>query len=218
MVELSKVQQFILFIIPALFAITLHEVAHGWAALKFGDYTAKLMGRLSLNPLKHVDLTGTIIVPTILFFLSGFILGWAKPVPVRWENLNNPRRDMALVALAGPGANFTMALIWAALWKLCLILFSAPNYLVTILIFSCQIGILFNLVLMVINLIPIPPLDGSRIVSSLLSPKIALQYNSLEPYGFFILLGLIVTGILGKIALPFIIMSHSLILAFFGLS
>ena len=188
--------------IPLLLAITLHEAAHGWVANKLGDNTALLLGRVSANPLKHIDLIGTIIVPILIASISPFIFGWAKPVPVNWTNLRNPKRDMALVAIAGPGSNLVMALGWAILAKICYLFMGNPvslnpNTTHTILglfFLSAYFGILVNLVLMVLNLIPIPPLDGSRIVASFLSPPFSRWYEKIEPFGFFILLGLLFLG------------------------
>lgn len=207
---LSTLQQILFYAIPILFAITIHEVAHGWVASKLGDKTAKILGRLSLNPIKHIDLVGTIIVPALLFMLGGFIFGWAKPVPVTWSNLNNPRRDAALVAVAGPITNLLMALFWASCLKIGLML--GGNYA---LVEMGKIGIQINLILFVLNLIPIPPLDGSRVISSLLPPKLSYDYNRLEPYGFFILLGLMALGVLGKILLPMVSLLGGLLLILF---
>ena len=193
--------------IPLLFAITLHEVAHGWVASKFGDSTAKMLGRLSLNPIKHIDPVGTIVVPIITLAIGGIIFGWAKPVPVSWSNLKKPRRDMALVALAGPMANLLMALFWGAVafaFKSAVNL-QAINAFSDVRVFiylSASFGIMINIVLMVLNLLPLPPLDGSRILSSLLTPKAAQAYERIEPYGIWILLGLLVTGLLGHILFP----------------
>src|SRR5579864_2279044 len=167
MIDFSFGQKLILWIIPLIFAITVHETAHGWIAFRCGDPTAKLLGRLTLNPIKHVDLIGTLIVPTLLFFLGGFIFGWAKPVPIVWKNLRHPRRDMALVAAAGPVANLGMALLWILVYKLAMSFHSAPF------LYMGQFGVSINLVLMLLNLLPVPPLDGSRIVTSLLSPRLA---------------------------------------------
>jgi Zn-dependent protease len=209
--------QIAIWAIPILFAITVHEVAHGWVASKFGDKTALMMGRLTLNPLKHIDLVGTIIVPAILLFLGGFIFGWAKPVPVNWQNLRNPRRDMAIVAMAGPAANLLMALLWAMLAKLGLIWGVHPSPIALGLVLMGQAGIMINLVLMVLNAIPIPPLDGSRVISSLLPPRVAYQFNKLEPWGFFILLALLATGLLSYVLLPAVNYLRQLFLLWFGL-
>lgn len=191
--DLTLVQRIVVWILPVIFAITVHEVAHGWVAKKFGDRTASQLGRLTLNPLKHVDLVGTILIPGLLLITSaGFIFGWAKPVPVDPRYFKNPRRDMAFVAVAGPVSNVLMAFAWAMLAKLGLELkiegVSLP------LILMGMAGIQINLVLALINLIPIPPLDGSRIVTGLLSNRLAWQYNKLERYGFFILIALLWTG------------------------
>jgi Zn-dependent protease len=183
-------------IVPLIFAITVHEAAHGWMANKFGDDTARQLGRITLNPIKHIDPIGTIALPIIMVIFSNFIFGYAKPVPVNWNKLRNPRRDMALVALAGPGANLIMALIWAAIARLSLS--SSLIYLHLIAIF----GININVLLLLLNLIPIPPLDGSRVVSSLLPPRAALMYNVIEPYGIWILLLLLISGALTLVLLP----------------
>lgn len=202
--QLSTIQTIAIWILPVLFAITVHEVAHGWVAKKFGDKTAFIMGRLTLNPIKHIDLIGTIVVPLILLILGGFVFGWAKPVPVNFNNLKNPKRDMAFVAAAGPAANLIMAILWALIAKLGVILFSMQIGWALALIYMGQAGILINLILMVLNLIPIPPLDGSRIVSSFLPNRIAYKYNKLERYGFIILLLLLATGVLGHLFLPIV--------------
>lgn len=195
--KLSTAQLIAVWLIPVLFAITVHEVAHGWVASKFGDKTAKILGRLSLNPLKHIDLIGTILLPGLLIMThAGFVFGWAKPVPVNHFNLNNPRRDMAFVAAAGPLSNLIMALIWAAGLKLGVYLTQIQNPAGVWLTYSGQAGMLINIWLMVLNLIPIPPLDGSRVVASLLSAKAAQLYNRVEPFGFVILLVLLFTNIL----------------------
>jgi Zn-dependent protease len=217
MIEFTKLQQFILYLIPTLFAITIHEVAHGWVAKKCGDRTAQMLGRLTLNPIKHIDVVGTILVPAASFFLGGFIFGWAKPVPVTWENLKNKRRDMALVALAGPVANIIMAIFWVILWKLSPFIYGVSQPLGIIMAYMGQIGVFINLVLMVLNLLPIPPLDGSRIVSSFLSPRNQWEYGRIEPYGLFILLGLMATGILGKILGPIVMFFHSILAVIFQL-
>ncbi len=188
--------------IPVLLAITLHEVAHGWAALAFGDRTAQMLGRLSLNPLKHVDPVGTVLVPLSLLLMSwlmgsqSFLFGWAKPVPVSIKNLSHPKRDMAWVAIAGPASNFFQAICWALL--LYVSLGSATEWLHSMAI----AGISINLVLIALNLLPIPPLDGSRVLTALLPNQIGWQYNRLEPYGLLILIGLIVMGWLTPLIMP----------------
>ncbi len=217
MPELSLIQKIIVFAIPVIFAITVHEVAHGWVASKFGDQTAKMMGRLTLNPIKHIDPIGTILVPAILLFIGGFVFGWAKPVPVDWRNLRNPRRDMALVAAAGPSANFAMALFWGFVARLAVTFGGGtPNGAIYAIVYMAQAGIMINFVLLVLNLIPIPPLDGSRVVTSFLTPKAGYYYNRLEPYGFFILVGLLALGLLGKILAPPVIYLTTFVLTLFG--
>lgn len=211
METLPIIQRIAIWAIPVLFAITVHEVAHGWVASKLGDQTARMMGRLTLNPIKHIDIIGTIVVPVVLLVLGGFILGWAKPVPVNWNNLKNPRRDMALVAAAGPVTNLIMALIWAVIAKLGISLGILPLSLMG------QAGILINLILMVLNLIPLPPLDGSRVVTAFLSGPAAYAYNRIEPYGFFILLALLVFGLLHYILVPPVMLLTQSIFALFGL-
>ncbi len=205
MPELTLIQKIAVFTIPILFAITVHEVAHGWIASKLGDQTAKMLGRLTLNPLKHIDPIGTIVVPLVLLYLGDFIFGWAKPVPVNWRNLGQPRRDMALVAAAGPSANLLMLFLWALLAKVVMSAGGMFAGLAIPIFYMCNAGILINAVLMVLNLFPVPPLDGSRVVSALLPPRMAYQYNSLEPYGLIILLVLLATGILGRILEPFVL-------------
>lgn len=191
--ELTLIQRIVIWIIPVVFAITVHEVAHGWVAKKKGDNTASMLGRLTLNPIKHIDILGTIIIPGLLLLsFTGFIFGWAKPVPVDPRNFKNPKKDMAIVALAGPVANLLMAIAWALIARLGVFInieaVSLP------LIYTGIAGITINLVLGIINLLPIPPLDGSRIVTGMLPHKWALQYNRLERFGFIILLFLLWSG------------------------
>lgn len=197
---ISKALPIILIIIPLVFAITLHEVAHGWVALQYGDYTAKAMGRITLNPIKHIDPVGTILVPAVLLYLGGFVFGWAKPVPVNWLNLKKPQRDMAIVAFAGPAANFLMCLFWALLWKIGLLL--PQGFAQLVLVLMGRFGVTINIVLMVLNLLPIPPLDGSRIVGSFLSMESCIKMHRYEGYGFLVLVALIATGILFQIINP----------------
>lgn len=196
--ELSLVQKVVVWLLPVIFAITVHEVAHGWIAKKYGDKTAWMLGRLTLNPLKHIDPVGTLIVPGILLLSgTGFIFGWAKPVPVDARNFKNPRHDMAIVALAGPAANLLMAVGWALLARLGVAL--NIEFVSMPLIYSGIAGISINLVLALINLLPIPPLDGSRVVTGILPNRWAWRYNQLERYGFIILLLLLFSGGLGVI-------------------
>lgn len=214
----NPIQQFLIWAIPALFAITLHEVAHGWVALKCGDRTAQMLGRLTLNPIKHIDLVGTIIVPAILYFLSGFIFGWAKPVPVNPRNFRNPRPNSALVAFAGPGANLLMMALWALVMKLGSFLITSSPWGAQILMSMGYAGILINILLAVVNLIPIPPLDGSRLISSCLSPAAEQAYSRLEPYGFWIILALMLTGVLSRIIMPIISLLHGIVMSLLGIS
>jgi Zn-dependent protease len=199
---LSLIQYAAVAALPLLFAITLHEVAHGWMARRLGDRTAEMLGRLSLNPLKHIDPVGTVLVPGILLFVGGFIFGWAKPVPVDARNLHNPKRDMAVVAAAGPLANLGMALIWALIAKIGLMLAAVSPWVSVPLILMGKVGIFLNLILMVLNLLPLPPLDGGRVLVGLLPDRFAVKVAGIEPYGMFILVGLLVTGYLGKIIGP----------------
>jgi len=219
MEELSLLQRIAVWAMPVILAITVHEVAHGWVAMKLGDCTAKMLGRLTLNPVKHIDPIGTLLVPGLLLVMGGFIFGWAKPVPVTWENLKNPKRDMALVALAGPMSNLLMALMWAGILKVGLILaISGSAEMVALpLIYMGGAGITINLILMVLNLLPLPPLDGGRIVASLLPDKLSWQFNRLERWGLVILLGLMLMGVLGKVLWPAINYLQSQIFIIFGL-
>ncbi|MFO1346936.1 MAG: site-2 protease family protein [Rhodocyclaceae bacterium] len=188
--------------LPIVLAITLHEAAHGYAAKHFGDPTAYLEGRISANPLKHIDPIGTIVVPLAILLLStgGILFGWAKPVPVNFGNLRRPKRDMLWVAAAGPGANLVMAMIWALVlktaWMLPLNYFSVPMSEMA------KTGIYINISLLVLNLFPLPPLDGGRIAVSLLPHRLAWKFAQLERWGFPILLVLLFTGILGSILRP----------------
>lgn len=202
MSELPLYYQIIIWAIPVLFAVTLHEVGHGWAAKQLGDPTAENMGRLSLNPLKHIDPMGTIAIPLATFFLSGFIFGWAKPVPVNWNQLRNTKRDIALVALAGPAANLIMIIFWLMVMKLIIVLADQSNVVANIMLFMASAGIAINSLLMILNLFPLPPLDGSRVVFSLLPTQLAYRYSKIEPYGMIILVILLASGILFKILGP----------------
>ncbi len=190
-------------IIPVVFAITVHEVAHGWVANKLGDKTAKMMGRLTLNPIKHIDPIGTIVVPLVMVFLAGFAFGWAKPVPVSPVNFKNPRKDMAIVAAAGPLSNVVMAILWVIFVKVVSMTVSDLNIAKGLMQMG-QAGIIINLVLFVFNLFPIPPLDGSKVLSGFLPHSASLLMDKVEPYGFFIVIGLLYFGVLGMVMNPII--------------
>ncbi len=211
MLEAINIQTILIYAIPVLFAITVHETAHGWVASKLGDHTAKMMGRLTLNPVKHIDPIGTIVVPAFLYFTSGFIFGWAKPVPINFNALRRPKQDMLWVAIAGPVSNFIMAFLWL------LLLILAINTKTNFLAEMAQVGIYINLLLAVLNLLPLPPLDGGRVMSALLPNKLAYQYNQLEPYGLFILLGLLFLGVFQKVILPIVQAIQNLMFSAAGL-
>jgi len=217
--NLNVVQQIAIWALPVLFAITVHEVAHGWVAQRLGDPTAMMLGRLTLNPIKHIDPLGTVIVPLLLMVMGGFIFGWAKPVPITWENLKNPKRDMVLVAVAGPLANLLMAIMWAILVKITFIIpvSASTQSLVVALHYMGLAGITINVWLLVLNLLPLPPLDGGRVVSGLLPNPLSWQFNRIEPYGFIILLVLLWTHVLEYIMLPPARALHGFIYQLFGL-
>jgi Zn-dependent protease len=184
--------------IPVIFAITLHEVAHGWMAKTFGDRTAEMQGRLSLNPIRHIDPVGTILVPALLLAFGGFMFGWAKPVPVDPRNLRDPRPNMAVVSFAGPAANFAMAIAWAFITVVAkdINLGAASEWL----ILMGAYGITFNIAIGLLNLIPIPPLDGGQLLQNLLplGPLTELL-DRIRPFGFLIVLIMIPTGILSSL-------------------
>lgn len=200
--DFTIVQKIIIWAIPVIFAITAHEVAHGWVAMKLGDRTAQMMGRLTLNPIKHIDPVGTILIPSILLVMGGFIFGWAKPVPVSYQNLRNPKMDMAWVALAGPMANLVMAIIWTIVVKVGLELYQSGIAVGEPMLFMGIAGVLINTMLMMLNLLPLPPLDGGRILVSVLPGPLSWQVSRLEPYGFFILVGLLYLGVISKLLMP----------------
>lgn len=198
--ELTLIQIIIVAALPVLLAIILHEIAHGWIAKQLGDDTASRLGRLTLNPLKHIDPIGTIVVPIVLILSVGVAIGWAKPVPVNWANLHKPKRDMALVAIAGPASNLLMAIFWGFFIKLITLL---PETTITQgLLYMGQIGVMINILLMLFNLLPIPPLDGGRVAVGLLPNLWAIRLSTIEPYGFFIIVGLMLSGVLWFILQP----------------
>jgi len=217
--EFNLVQTLAIYALPVIFAITLHEAAHGYVARLFGDNTAYVLGRVSLNPVRHIDMVGTILLPLLILVSSkllgtgGILFGWAKPVPVDFSALRHPKRDMLWVAAAGPFANLLMAVLWALALKFALI---TPHNAFTLpLSLMAEAGITVNLVLMVLNLLPILPLDGGRIAVSLLPNRLAYSYSRLEPYGFPILLLLLFTNTLGIILNPALLLSMQLIESIF---
>jgi Zn-dependent protease len=203
--ELTYIQKIAVYALPVIFAITVHEAAHGFAARYFGDMTADRAGRITLNPLKHIDPIGTILLPALTLLVGGILFGWAKPVPVDFSRLRHPKRDMLWVAAAGPASNFVMALFWALMIKFAV---TVPSVYSEPLGLMGQAGVMINVVLMVLNLLPLPPLDGGRIAVSLLPNRMAYQYAQIERYGFIILIVLLATGLLATIMEPFI---HALI-------
>lgn len=210
----SLIQTIAVYALPVLFGITLHEAAHGYVARMFGDPTAYLAGRVSLNPVRHIDLVGTIIVPLVLLFSTklmggaGLLFGWAKPVPVDWSRLRRPKRDMLWVALAGPASNLVMAIIWVVSFRL---LDEAGAAQGDFWIQMAIAGVQVNLILMALNLLPLPPLDGGRIVYSLLPAGMAQQYSKLEPYGLVILIVLMLTGALWVLLQPLLVFGQLII-------
>ena len=219
--ELNLVQVIAIYALPVIFAITLHEAAHGYVAKHFGDMTAYMEGRVSLNPLRHIDPFGTVALPLILLGLTklvggGIIFGWAKPVPVNFANLRHPKRDMLWVAAAGPISNFVMALIWALLVKIGLSL--PQNYFALPLALMGAAGVFFNIIIMVLNLVPLPPLDGGRILVSLLPRRVAWRVARIEPYGFLILILLLFSGVLGYVLWPAIGVLMALVAGLYGFS
>jgi len=210
------IQSLAIYALPVIFAITLHEAAHGYVAPHFGDPTAWKLGRISLNPLRHIDLWGTIVIPALLLLSqAGFLFGWAKPVPVDFSRLRRPKQDMLWVAAAGPGANLVMVFGWALLLKLAVVL--SPNTYSLPLAEMARAGIEVNAVLMLLNLLPIPPLDGGRIVVSLLPPRAAWRFAQVERFGFVILLALLFLGGLNYILTPLLRTFLSLIKNLFAL-
>ena len=210
--SLTTVQRIAVTAIPMVLAITVHEAAHGYAARHYGDMTAHNLGRISLNPIRHIDLVGTVIVPSITMLVGGIFFGWAKPVPVNFMKLRHPKRDMLWVAAAGPGANLAMAILWAIGMQFSHFL---PEYAALPFALMGAAGILTNTILMVLNLLPLPPLDGGRIAVSLLPNNLAIKYAQIERYGFIILILLLVTHILDKIMWPFVMITLRTISAVF---
>ncbi len=215
--KLSWIAEISVWILPVLFAITAHEAAHGWVAHQLGDNTAKRLSRLTLNPLKHMDMLGTVIVPCLSFAMGGFVFGWAKPVPVNALNFKNPKRDLAWVAIAGPFSNLGMALGWAAIAKLGDLLFLQGVSTALFLVHAGIAGIHINLMLMLVNLIPIPPLDGSRVLALFLPSRLQKAYAEIEPYGFGILAVFMYFNLLTKLIGPAFTSARQLIINIFSL-
>ena len=199
--ELTILQKIAIYALPVIFAITVHEAAHGYVAKYFGDMTAFNAGCISLNPIKHIDPFGTVLLPALTIMLGGILFGWAKPVPVDFSRLRNPKKDMLWVAAAGPASNFIMAVFWVLVLKYAAF---APGTVALPLSLMAEAGVKINLVLMVLNLLPLPPLDGGRIAVSLLPHNLARSFARIEPYGFIILIILLFTGLLGSILQPLI--------------
>ena len=204
------IQTVLIYALPVLFSITVHEAAHGYAARYFGDYTATMLGRVTLNPIKHIDPIGTILMPLLLYFSTSgaFLFGYAKPVPVNFSHLRRPKRDMIWVALAGPASNFVQAIAWALL----LVVLVATNVEERFFMEMARAGVLVNLVMWAFNLFPLPPLDGGRMLVGLLPTKAAITFSRIEPYGFFIVLALVLLGIVGTVWLrPLMDIGYSVI-------
>lgn len=217
MQELTLIQKLAVMALPVVLAVTVHEAAHGWVADKLGDKTARQQGRVTFNPIPHIDMIGTVLLPLGLYALSslaggmGLLFGYAKPVPVVAARLGNPRRDMALVALAGPGANLIMALLWAGIFALAQQI-AMPTYLALPMAYMGLFGVIINAFLLVLNLLPLLPLDGGRVVTSLLPLNLAAKYAKLEPFGLIILLVLLLSGMLQPVILPMVFGLQSLLI------
>jgi Zn-dependent protease len=206
----NLIQTIAIYALPVLFAITLHEAAHGYVARHFGDNTAYMLGRITLNPIKHIDPVGTILMPLMLYFATSgaFLFGYAKPVPVRFGNLRNPKRDMVWVALAGPASNFVQAFFWGILY----FILSGSGVTEPFFLKMAQGGVLVNLVMFAFNLFPLPPLDGGRILVGLLPYRAAELVSRIEPWGFFIVMALVLTGIVSSLwLLPLMSLSYGVL-------
>jgi Zn-dependent protease len=210
--DLTIIQKIVIYALPVIFAITVHEAAHGYAAKHFGDMTAFKAGRITLNPLKHIDPFGTILLPALTIMLGGILFGWAKPVPVDFARLRNPKKDMLWVAAAGPASNFVMAIFWVLVMKFSV---NMPEAFALPMALMAKAGVSINIVLMVLNLLPLPPLDGGRIAVSLLPMRLARPFAQIERYGFIILIVLLFSGVLSRILDPLINLVYALISAIF---
>jgi Zn-dependent protease len=218
--DLNLVQLIAVYALPVILAITLHEASHGYVAMRLGDMTAYAAGRVSLNPIRHIDLVGTVALPLALLALAklfgggGMFFGWAKPVPVNFANLRHPKRDMMWVAAAGPLSNLVMAIAWAAVAKISI---SLPTmYFALPLALMGAAGVLINVIFMVLNLLPLPPLDGGRMLVSVLPARAAYKFSRIEPYGFVILIALLFTGTLSIVLWPLIRVTVGVIASAFG--
>jgi Zn-dependent protease len=208
--------QILVYALPVIFAITLHEAAHGYVAKHYGDATAYMLGRVTLNPVKHIDPLGTIVIPIATMLAGGFLFGWAKPVPVNFNNLRHPKRDSLWVAAAGPFANAVQVVIWAIVAKILLATVAPSGLVGPFWLAVAEAGIQLNIMFALLNLLPILPLDGGRILTSLLPDKLSYAYSRTEPYGLFILLALVLTGVLSKILGPLVVASLRLVEQLFG--
>jgi Zn-dependent protease len=207
----------LVYALPVIFAITLHEAAHGYVARHFGDSTAYMLGRVSLNPVRHIDPIGTIVLPIVTLLLSGFMFGWAKPVPVNFQNLRHPKRDSLWVAAAGPASNLAQALIWAAVARVLAEVISPTGLAGGFWLAVAEAGVVVNVAFAILNLVPLLPLDGGRMLASILPGRLSYQYSRLEPYGMIILILLIVTPVLGRVLNPLVLGTLRAIYSLFGL-
>jgi Zn-dependent protease len=206
----------LVYALPVIFAITLHEAAHGYVAKHFGDSTAYMLGRVSLNPVRHIDPVGTILLPIVTLLLSGFMFGWAKPVPVNFNNLRHPKADSLWVAAAGPASNVVQALIWAAMARV-LLAAMPPGLIGDFWLQVAEAGIIVNIAFAILNLFPLLPLDGGRMLAAILPDRLSYAYSRLEPYGMLILIILIVTPVLSSVLTPLVVGSLRLVYSVFGL-
>ncbi|MCW8932044.1 MAG: site-2 protease family protein [Gammaproteobacteria bacterium] len=202
--DAATIQKITIWILPVLLAVSLHEAAHAWMADRKGDSTARLLGRLTFNPFKHIDPVGTILVPALMITFTGFAFGWAKPVPVDARKLKNPKKDMVWVALAGPASNFIMAFLWSVFLYVSLFFHDSRSLLSLFFLYMSIAGMFINILLGVLNLVPILPLDGGRILSGLLPLNLHQKYSKIEPYGLFIVIALMISGVIGLLLLPII--------------